>query len=532
MTKSFSDKQRLKAFINAAQYLAGLTSGQDIWEEAGKVLVKFFGADFAAFGKRNTNGAIEVDHWAFSGRGDSVRLPESGIIGAVGDVFESGFLTFISIQSDGPADGPAAAAFFPILHENHVVAVMLAGHLSAAHLENETLDLYLAVAGLIGATYSRKNSEVAALQAMDDWERTFEAVPDAVVLLDLEYRIVRANKAMAVRLGKTVKECVGLTCYEAVCQESEIPPHCPYVRVLRDGREYTVEMYDSSLSAEYLVTISPLRDNDGRLVGGVHVARDITERKHAERELERYRVHLEDLVEERTAELTGANQELEKFSYSVSHDLRAPLRHMSGFVELLKRRLGDHPDAVSRDYMNMISEASKKMGTLIDDLLNFSRLGHAQMQKRKVDLHALVKAVVQEVQEELKERKIMWEIEELPEVLGDQPLLRLVIVNLVSNAVKFTSTRTQAEIKIRCKDEGDKFIFSVTDNGVGFDMKFVNKLFGVFQRLHSQNEFEGTGIGLANIQRIISRHGGRVWAEGAVGQGAAFYFTLPKIKEI
>src|SRR5208283_4497851 len=144
MTKAFSDKQQLKAFINAAQYLAGLTSGQDIWEEAGKVLVKFFGADFAAFGRLRSDGAIEIDHWAFSGRGASARPAEKEIISAVGDVFESSFLTFISIQSDEPA----TAAFFPILHENLVIAVMLVGHLSTAHLENETLDIYLAVAGL------------------------------------------------------------------------------------------------------------------------------------------------------------------------------------------------------------------------------------------------------------------------------------------------------------------------------------------------------------------------------------------------
>ncbi len=527
MTKPFSDKQQLKAFINAAQYLAGLTSGQDIWEEAGKVLVKFFGADFAAFGRHNTNGAIEIDHWAFSERGASARIPENEMSAAVGDVFESGFLTFISIQSNGPI----AAAFFPILHENHVVAVMLVGRLPAAHLENETLDLYLAVAGLIGATYSRKISETAILQARDDWERTFEAVPDAIVLLDLKYRIVRANKAMAVRLGMTPEECVGLTCYGLVCGASGTPLHCPYSRVLEDGRACTVEMHDDRLSADYLVTVSPLRGKDGRLVGGVHVARDITERKQAEKELVQYRAHLEELVKKRTAELTAVNQELERFSYSVSHDLRAPLRHMWGFVELLQQRLRDYPDVKTHDYMDMISGASKKMSMLIDHLLDFSRLGHTQMRKTKVNLHALVSEVVRETQYALKERKIRWEISELPDVFGDQSLLRLVIVNLCSNAVKFTSNRPQAEIRIGCKDEGDKFTFSVTDNGAGFDMKYVNKLFGVFQRLHTQNEFEGTGIGLANVQRIIARHDGTVWAEGAVGQGAAFYFTLPKIKE-
>ncbi len=402
MTESFSDKQQLKAFINAAQYLAGLTSGQDIWEEAGKVLVKFFGPDFVAFGRHNTDGVIEIDHWAFSGKGASAELPEKELIAAAGDVFESSFLTFISIQSHDPAHDPAAAAFFPILHENHVIAVMLVGRLSSSHLENETLDLYLAVAGLIGATYSRKISLV----------------------------------------------------------------------------------------------------------------------------------HLEGLVEERTAALTAVNRELERFSYSVSHDLRAPLRHMSGFVGLLKKKLRDYPDAIANDYMNMISGAAKKMDMLIDDILNFSRLGHGQIQQTKVNLHALVRAVVKEIQEELKGRKIIWEIDELPDVFGDKSLLRLVMVNLLSNAVKFTSTRPEAEIRIGCKDEGDKFTCSIADNGVGFDMKLENKLFGVFQRLHSQEEFEGTGIGLANVQRIISRHGGRVWAEGAVEQGATFFFTLPKKGDI
>ena len=171
------------------------------------------------------------------------------------------------------------------------------------------------------------------------------------------------------------------------------------------------------------------------------------------------------------------------------------------------------------------------MGMLIDDLLAFSHIGRKELQTRKVSLNSLLKEVVSEIQDELRERQVSWKIDELPDVLGDRSLLRLVLVNLVSNAVKFTSSRSQAEIKIGCKDEDDRFTCSVSDNGVGFDMKYADKLFGVFQRLHPQEEFEGTGIGLANVQRIISRHGGKVWAEGVVGQGATFYFTLPKINE-
>jgi light-regulated signal transduction histidine kinase (bacteriophytochrome) len=233
-------------------------------------------------------------------------------------------------------------------------------------------------------------------------------------------------------------------------------------------------------------------------------------RLKAEEALKRLNEELEQRVAKRTVDLEEANKELEAFSYSVSHDLRAPLRHVSGFAELLLKKLKDHLDEKARNYANLISDSSSKMGVLIDNLLDFSRLGRSEIRKTKVSLNALVKGVVQEIQEELKERKIRWEIDELPDVLGDESLLRLVMVNLALNSVKFTSTLPQAEIMIGCKDEGDKFTFSIMDNGVGFDMKYADRLFGVFQRLHTQIEFEGTGIGLANVQRIIARHCGRV----------------------
>jgi light-regulated signal transduction histidine kinase (bacteriophytochrome) len=248
---------------------------------------------------------------------------------------------------------------------------------------------------------------------------------------------------------------------------------------------------------------------------------DVTERKQAEERLKEASEHLE-----------AANEELEAFSYSVSHDLRAPLRHMSGFVELLEKKLGDQLDEKTHKYTIAIAKSSKKMGMLIDDLLAFSKIGRTEMQKRIVSLNALLRGVVREISAEAKGRDIVWEIGELPDVYGDQSLLRLALVNLISNAVKYSSTRPRAEIKIECKDEGSEIICSVKDNGVGFDMKYADKLFGVFQRLHTEDEFEGTGIGLANVKRIISRQGGRVWADGSVGQGATFYFTLPKAKEI
>jgi signal transduction histidine kinase len=231
-------------------------------------------------------------------------------------------------------------------------------------------------------------------------------------------------------------------------------------------------------------------------------------------------------------EIETANKELEAFSYSVSHDLRAPLRHITGFVELLNKRDLASLDEKSRHYLEVISTAARQMGVLIDDLLSFSRMGRAELMKTRVDIGTLVKDVVASLQEEAKGREIAWEIAPLPVMVGDAAMLRQVMVNLIANALKFTRSRTLARIEIGAVfDHPDETLFYVRDNGVGFDMKYVDKLFGLFQRLHSSDEFEGTGVGLANVQRIIRRHGGRIWAEGKVDGGAVFWFSLPNTKE-
>jgi signal transduction histidine kinase len=251
------------------------------------------------------------------------------------------------------------------------------------------------------------------------------------------------------------------------------------------------------------------------------IRHDITERRRVAAELVR-----------RGELLEAANKELEAFSYSVSHDLRAPLRHIDGYASLLQKSALALLDEKSTRYLQTISESATRMGQLIDDLLVFSRMGRQEMLNAKVNLEQLVKSVLHDLRHDTQHREISWTIGILPEVEGDPAMLRQVFSNLIANAIKFTSTRPLAKIEIGSdqRSSAETVIF-VRDNGVGFDMQYAGKLFGVFQRLHRANEFEGTGIGLANVRRIIHRHGGRTWAESTLEQGATFYFSLPRTRE-
>lgn len=237
---------------------------------------------------------------------------------------------------------------------------------------------------------------------------------------------------------------------------------------------------------------------------------------------------LERQVRQRTTELEAANQELEAFSYSVSHDLRAPLRHIQGFAQLLESSGEGSLTETQKRHLNCIGNSALEMSTLIDDLLNFSRMGRADMQRAEVDLQELVESVITKIQPEIEGRNIVWEKGKLPHVQADLALLRQVFSNLLLNAVKYSRPRDPAKIEIGCKIEPKEIVIFVRDNGVGFDMQYADKLFGVFQRFHRKEDFEGTGIGLANVRRIITRHGGRTWAESKPGEGATFYFSLPQ----
>src|SRR6202140_212608 len=390
---------------------------------------------------------------------------------------------------------------------------------------------------LTGFAAVRRRVEAELLQARDKLEievteRTQQAsllnlTHDTIFVRDMSDVITYWNRGAQELYGWAAEDAIGKNSQQLLQTVFPAPVDDIRAELLRTGR-WEGELKKTRADGTQVVVASRWslrRDEQERAVAILETNNNITERKRREQEIQ----SLNHELAKRSTELESINKELEAFAYSVSHDLRAPLRHMAGYTELLQKKASSGLDEKSNHYILMMLEAAKRMGNLIDDLLAFSRIGRAETQKTLVSLGQLVREALSEVREDTEGRNIAWKIGTLPDFYGDRSMLRLVLVNLISNAVKFTRTRPRAEIEIgSANGNRDELIVFVRDNGVGFDMKYMNKLFGVFQRLHQADEFEGTGIGLATVQRIIHRHGGKVWAEGAIDGGATFYFSTPR----
>ena len=351
-------------------------------------------------------------------------------------------------------------------------------------------------------------------------------ISDAVVALDNEQRVTFFNAAAERLYGVAEGDALGRQLADIYQYRWVLPgdeteaaralyEHGEWrgenIHVLRDGREIYVES-----------TVTVLRDGDGASSGLLAIIREITERKQAEERL----AELNEDLRRRSVELAASNKELESFAYSVSHDLRAPLRTIDGFAQALGEDHADKLNADAQEQLRRIRAAAQRMARLIDDLLSLSRVARMEMNRQPVRLSVLVRTVAEELQASDRNRKVDFRIQQGVSVNGDAVLLRMVIENLLENAWKFTGKLSLAVIEFgTMKSEGGTAVF-VRDNGAGFDMAFANKLFGVFQRLHKSSEFPGTGVGLATVQRIVHRHGGRVWAESELEKGATFMFTL------
>lgn len=352
---------------------------------------------------------------------------------------------------------------------------------------------------------------------------------DAIVGKTLGGIITDWNPGAEALFGFTAAEAIGrpMTIIfppERIPEEQEIlsrisrgesVKHYETVRLRKDGSRVDVS-----------VTVSPILDHAGKIVGASKVARDITDRKRTEAEILKLNAELEARVAQRTGELEAANKELEAFSYSVSHDLRAPLRAVNGFAGIVLEDYGAQLPKEGRDYLERVRSGGKRMGELIDDLLTFARLSRQPLGRQPVDMGRLVKDVLTDLNAAVAGRTVETRVADLPPSQGDPALLKQVWINLLSNALKYSRGRTPAVVEVGSQPGNGEPVYFVRDNGVGFDMQYAGKLFGVFQRLHRAEEFEGTGVGLAIVQRVIHRHGGRVWAQSEPGKGATFYFNL------
>jgi PAS domain S-box-containing protein len=376
----------------------------------------------------------------------------------------------------------------------------------------------------------RMKIEESLRESEERYKALFDRSLDCVYINDFEGHFIDANNATLNMLGYKREEIRSLS-FVSLLSEDQLPIALKALQEIRETgfQKGLTEFRLRTKNGDdvYVETKGSAILSKGNYIAIQSIARNITERKRAEEEIRKLNAGLEQRVRERTAQLEEANKELEAFSYSISHDLRAPLRAIDGFSHILQEDYAQNLDTEGKRACSIIQENIGRMNLLIDDLLTLSRLGCTEMESTQINMDALVKSVYRELTKPEERERIDFRIESLCPAVGDFSLIRQVWINLLGNAIKFSSGKERAVIEVSSDDQGEEITYFVRDNGAGFDMQYADKLFGVFQRLHSEREFEGTGVGLAIVQRIIHRHGGRVWAEGKVNEGATVWFSLP-----
>ncbi len=369
----------------------------------------------------------------------------------------------------------------------------------------------------------------ALKKSEEEFRRIVATANEGIWVLGTDGKTTFVNSRMAEMLGRSIDTMMGRAFTDFVLDE-DVPDHRAKIesraRGVAESYERRFRRPDGQVVWAH-VSASPIRDASGAFAGSFGMFTDITARKQAEEQIRLLNEDLERRVAERTAQLEAANNELEAFSYSVSHDLRAPLRAIDGFSQMLLEDYSGRLDEEGQRQLGVIRSSAVRMAELINDILDFSRMSRREIAMAPLDMTALAQEAFDEARAAVPERRIDFRLGALPGARGDRAMVRQVLVNLISNAVKFTGPREEAVIEVAGRVEDGQCVYQVKDNGVGFDMQYADKLFGVFKRLHSAQEFEGTGIGLAIVKRIVNRHGGRVWAEGKLGEGATIGFTLP-----
>jgi PAS domain S-box-containing protein len=425
--------------------------------------------------------------------------------------------------------GLKAALGVPILANEQVIAVLVFFKLEADSPDKRLIDLIVSIANQLGLIIQRKKTEVALRESEHRLSAIFNQAAVGIAQLDATGRWILVNQKFCEIMGYSPQELLTQTFDEFIHPDDRTITFSEYQRLLREQPNYSVEkryLRKDGSSIWTNITISIINDDLGTPTFTA-IIEDISERKNAEQEIKQLNETLESRVKERTAQLEAINQELEAFSYSVSHDLRAPLRRLDGFSQALLNFYSEQLDSRAQHYLERIRASSQHMGELIDDLLTLSRVTRVQMQRQVVNLSTIAWEVANELKMTQPERNVEFIIASGLTINGDSRLLRLVLENLLQNAWKYTSHHPTAKIEVGCQlPENGEPIYFVRDDGAGFDMTYANKLFRAFQRLHSETEFPGTGIGLATIQRIIHRHGGQIWVEAAIEQGATFFFQL------